>query len=129
MSNLDISPNIFTHNGSLYFKNMIVDTKLQIPNYSTEQLNVILNDLINRRTQMTHAIESGGMYYGGSFKTFTIHEIASYKTYLDDVKDIITLVENRLNSGQGIKRKSSKRKRKSMRYIKNKRKSRKYKRY
>jgi hypothetical protein len=136
-------------NNSHQFKNKIVNLKGQIQSMSVAHLNSFLTELNSKKDVMQDSYENGleGLAghedegdegyidFVGNSMNGMVHwnegNLKTYKIYLDDVKDLITLVQIRINSGQGIrfKRKSSKRKRKSMRYMKNKRKSRKYKRY
>ena len=152
MSNLlgSVSPgSIMNSNNSHQFKNKIVNLKGQIPSMSVAHLNSFLTELNSKKDVMQDSYDEGreGLagnedegdegyidFVGNSMNGMVYWNegnLKTYKIYLDDVKDLISLVQNRINSGQGIrfKRKSSKRKRKSMRYMKNKRKSRKYKRY
>jgi hypothetical protein len=150
MSNLlgSVSPgSIMNRNNSIQFKDRIENLKVQIQSMNVAQLNSFLTELNSKKNNMNDEHEQGlrgfaGIEDGGEegyidfvgdnmngMVTWDEGNLKTYKMYLDDVKKLIALVQNRLNSGQGIKRKSSKRKRKSMRYMKNKRNSRKYKRY
>ena len=134
MSYLSITPYIFTREGSIFFKNKIVEQERLIPSQNINQLNVNLSDLIFKKENMEVSIADGGMDSGGQHIIFNDNQLDTYKTYLSDVKNLINLLQTRLNAlntGQGIrhKNKSRKNKRKSMRYMKNKRKSGKYKRY
>ncbi len=150
MSNLlgSVSPgSIMNRDNSTQFKNIIANLKVQIPSMSVVQLTSFLAELNLKKNIMQNNYEEGVAGLAGNedegdegYVDFVgdsmngmVHwnegNLKTYKIYLNDVKGLITLVQNRINSGQGIKRKSSKRKRKSMRYMKNKRNSRKYKRY
>lgn len=110
MSDLDISNNIFTENGSSYFKNRIAQKKLAIPNYSNVQLVNEKEHLTFRKHQMTDRL---------SEDIFSPAQKTTYEIYLKDVEDLINAIDARLLELAGGTRKGRK-SRKSRRSYKRK---------
>ena len=116
MSDLDVSNNIFTENGSRYFKNTIAQKKIEIPNYSRAQLLKEKEHLDFRKYLMNDRLETGGL---------SEHQKTIYEIYLKDVNDLINAIDARLSElaggartrtrRKGYKRKSIRRRRKSIR--------------
>ena len=99
MADLDISHNIFTADGSLYFKSKIAEKKADIPSYSNNKLVQEKEHLAYKKLLMTDKLDANNL---SPAKTTT------YKIYLNDVNDLINKIDTRLRSGEGRGRKSRK---------------------
>lgn len=107
MSDLDVSNNIFTENGSRYFKNTIAQKKLAIPNYSRAQLLKEKEHLDFRKYLMNDRLETGGL---------SEHQKTIYEIYLKDVNDLINAIDARLSElAGGARTRKSRKSRKSIR--------------
>jgi hypothetical protein len=115
MSDLNVSPDVFSEEGSLYFKNKIAEKKRDILIFSDNELREEKEYLEFRKHQMTRLIETGG---------FSPAQKITYEIYLKDVEDLINAIDARLSRG-GTRRKSIRRRkgRKSIRRIIKNRKS------
>ena len=87
MSDLDISNNIFTENGSRNFKNRIAQKKIAIPNYIPAELINQKQALEYRKYRMTERL--GEELFSPAQKT-------TYEIYLKDVEDLINAIDARL---------------------------------
>ena len=107
MSDLNVSPDIFSEVWSLDFKNKILEKKRNIPIFSDDRLRVEKQNLEFRKNGMTRLLETGG---------FSPAQKITYEIYLKDVEDLINAIDVRLTRG-GNRRKSIRRRksRKSIR--------------
>ena len=99
MADLDISHNIFTADGSLYFKSKIAEKKADIPSYSNNKLVQEKEHLAYKKLLMTDKLDANNL---------SPAKATTYKIYLDDVNDLINKIDTRLRSGEGRGRKSRK---------------------
>jgi hypothetical protein len=95
MGDLDVSPNIFSENGSRYFKNKIAEKKINIPNYSNNELRQEKEHLEYKKIRMIEILNSGN---------FSPAQKNTYEIYLKDVEDLINAVDARLLEGGTKKR-------------------------
>lgn len=98
MSNLNVSPDIFTEEWSRDFKNKIAEKKLDIPILSDHELREEKADLEFRKRVMTQLLETG---------SFSPAQKITYEIYLKDVEDLINIIDARLSRG-GTRRKGRK---------------------
>ena len=105
-NNLNVSNNIFTTNGSQYFKTNINHIKDAISFDDPAHLRFKKENLENTKFQMNERL---------SENTFSPHQKTTYETYLKDVEDLINAIDARLLelAGGDRKRKSRRRRRRS----------------
>ena len=101
MADLDISANIFSEIGSRYFKNKIVEKKIEIPSYSNAKLLQEKEHLEFKKHLMNNMLESDG---------FSPAQKITYEIYLKDVEDLINDIDARLLEGGARKKSRSRRK-------------------
>ena len=114
MADLDVSQNILTENGSLYFKSKIAEKTDGIPSYTLDKLRQEKEHLAYKKRLMVNNLDAN---------IFSSGDATTYKIYLDDVNDLINKIDARLNTGEGKGRKKRKSRRNGSR--KSRRKSRK----
>lgn len=115
MSDLNVSPDIFSETWSRDFKNKILEKKRNIPIFSDDRLRVEKENLEFRKDTMNEMLESG---------SFSPAQKITYEIYLKDVEDLINAIDARLSRGGKRTRRKSIRKGKSSKRKGSKRKSR-----
>ena len=105
-NNLNVSDNIFTTNGSQYFKTNINHIKEAITFDNPAQLRFKKGNLEKKKIEMNKRL---------SEDLFSPDKKTTYEIYLKDVEDLINAIDARLSELAGGTRKSRKR-RKSRRY-------------
>ena len=112
MSDLNVSPDIFSEVWSIDFKNKIAEKKRDILIFSDNELREEKVNLEFRKSQMNRLLETGGL---------SPAQKITYEIYLKDVEELINAIDARLSRGgtrrKGIRRRKS---RKSIRRTKRK---------
>ena len=110
MSDLMVDADLFTKNGSLYFKRTIEYKKTLVPTYSIRELKNELGDLEFRQRQMNEKLQNNGIFNYNSGREFTEADKLTYQSYRNDVSQVISMIKNRLlELGAGIHKKSRRR--------------------
>ncbi len=102
MANLNVSDNIFTENGSLYFKNSINHIKEEITFDNPAHLRFKKVILEEKKIEMNKRLRED--HFSPAHKT-------TYEIYLKDVEDLINAIDARLSELAGGTRKSRRRRR------------------
>ena len=107
MSDLMVDANLFTENGSSYFKRTIQSKKALIETYSIRELRRELAELEFRQFQMNKILEDNGIFNTNNGIEFSESDRLTYESYRKDVSGLITRIKDRLlEVGQGIIKKS-----------------------
>ncbi len=121
-----VDANLFTENGSSYFKRTIQSKKALIERYSIRELRRELAELEFRQFQMNKILEDNGIFNPNNGIEFSEADRLTYQSYRNDVSELISMIKERLlELGEGIDKKSRRRV-KSKKINKKRRKTRKF---